>query len=131
MNLLAQLLSLKENEVVDADDDYDGSVYEREKKVSVLILRVFRKCGIEVAEHDDKHSGTRDHGDHWGYDVLYTEDDREASVTVVEAELSQLVKLQESGLIDGKCEIMATSDQALRLTFKVHANIASGNASLD
>jgi hypothetical protein len=129
---IAQLLSLKEtDDVVDADDDHDDGSYEREKKVSVLILRVFRKCGIEVAEHDSQHSGVRDRDDRWGYDVLYSDDDKEAMVTVVEAELSQLVKLNESGLIDGKCEIMATSDQAIRLTFKVHANIASGNASLD
>lgn len=131
MKLIAQLLSLKENEVVDADDDHDNGSYEREKKVSVLILRVFRKCGLPVAEHESKHSGVRDHNDRWGYDILYSEDDHEAMVTLEEADLEGLVKLHGSGLIEGKCEITPTSDGGIRLTFKVHSNLHDGTASID
>lgn len=131
---LLQLLSIREqDDVLDSEDhdDHDDGSYEREKKVSLLILRAFRKCGLQVSEHRDKHSGTRDSGDYWGHDVLYTEDDREATVTLDEAELSDLVKLQSSGLIDGKCTIAPTSDGSLRLTFQVHAAIAKGDATMD
>jgi hypothetical protein len=132
MKLLASLLTLAEaDEVLDADEDEDDGSYEREQKVGVLILRVFRKCGLDVAEHDDKHGGVRDRDDRWGYDVLYTEDGREAMVTLVDAELDGLAKLHGSGLIDGKCAIGGTSDGALRLTFSVRASVASGRASLD
>lgn len=129
---LLQILSIREqDDVLDDDDDHDDGVYEREKKVSLLILRAFRKCGLQVAEHESKHSGTRDHDDYWGYDVLYTEDEREATVTLDDAELSDLVKLQDSGLIDGKCTVSGTSSGMLRLTFQVHGAIAKGDATMD
>lgn len=126
---LFQLLPVREQDD-DLEDDYDSSVYEREKKVGLQILKVFRKCGLSVADHRHKHSGVQDHDDYWGKDVLYTDEEHEASVTLEEADLSDLVKLKDSGLIDGKCEISSTSDGTLRLTFKVHPAIASGNADL-
>ncbi len=125
-----KLHQLIETSVDDEDDDHDDGSYEREKKVSLLILRAFRKCGIPVAEAD-QHRGVRDQGDSWGYDIIYTEDDHEATVSVEEIELAHLVKLHESGLIEGKCEIIATRDGALRFTFKVHSALHSGDASID
>lgn len=112
------------------DDGYDASMYERERKVSVLILRAFRRCGLDVLEHDSKHSGTRDHGDSWGHRVLYTEDDHEATVELDGAELEDLVKLSSSGLLEGPCEVTASSSGALRLTFKVHPHLRDGTAEM-
>jgi len=132
LQLLSKRLTETDDEVLDHDDDHDDGVYEREKKVSVLILRAFRKCGLPVSEHDHKHSGTRDSGDTWGHDVLYDEGDREATVTLDEAELAGLVKLSESGLIDdAHCTISATSKGAVRVTFKVHKAIAKGDAQME
>lgn len=127
---LLQILSIRENEIID-DDDYDDGVYERERKVSLLILRAFRKCGLPVAEHEHSHSGVRDKGDYSGYDVLYSEDDHEATVELEEADLAGFVKLSNSGLIGGKCDIVAASNGNLRLTFKVHPNLHSGEAEID
>jgi len=122
-------LTIKEHDI--EDDGYDASVYEREKKVSLLILRAFRKCGLNVIEHDSKHSGVRDKGDYWGYDVLYSEDDHEATVAVDEADIQDIAKLTDSGLIDGKCMVTPASAGYLRFTFKVHPNLHSGDASID
>lgn len=62
---------------------------------------------------------------------MYTDDEHEATVTLDEADLSDLVKLKDSGLIEGKCEISATSNGAIRLTFKVHPSIAKGDAEIN
>ena len=112
----------------DEDDDYNGDSYEREKKVSVLIVRAFLKCGLPVSEYEG-YGGTEFKGQR--YYVLYSEDDHEATVKLDEAELADLVKLEHSGLIDGKCEIQAASDGTIRLTFKVHGALHSGDAEID
>ena len=130
MKTLQHLLHIREQED-DEIDDYDPGIYERERKVGLLILRAFRKCGLPVAEHESRHSGVRDKGDYSGYDVLYTEDDHEAMVTLEEATLEGLAKLHESGLIEGNCEITATREGGIRLTFKVHPNLHSGEAEID
>ncbi len=123
-------LNLSE-EVMDADeDDYDDGVYEREKKVSLLILRAFRKCGLTVAESDASYA-PRDRHDYTGYDVIYSEDDGEATVTLEEAELGGLTKLHSSGLIDGECSVAGTRDGFIRLTFKIHGVLKSGHASIE
>ena len=109
------------------EDDYNGDSYERERKVSLLVLRAFLKCGLPVSEYDG-YGGTEFKGAR--YYVLYSEDDHEATVKLDEAELSNLVKLDHSGLIDGKCEIQAASDGTIRLTFKVHALLHSGDAEI-
>lgn len=106
----------------------DGDEYEREKKVSLLILRAFKRCKLEVAE--SRH-GVRDDNDYTGYDVLYSDDDGEAMVTIEEAELKSLVQLHGSGLIDGKCQITPTSDGQLLLTFNVNPHLRSGNAKME
>ncbi len=120
-------------ELIDVDDgdDDDHGVYDREKKVSLLILRAFRKCGLDVAEHESRHSGVRDTGDYSGFDVLYTEDDGEATVTIEDAELQSLVKLNDSGLIDGKCQISPTSGGQLRVTFNVNPHLRAGDAKME
>lgn len=125
--ILQQLLKLLETD--DDHDDYDGSVYEREKKVSQLILKALHKCGLEVSEHDG-YGGTEGH-DRIHYDVLYSEDDFEAMVTLEEAELANLAQLHESGLFEGKCNVTGTSDGRIRLTFKVNSHLRSGEAKFD
>lgn len=121
-------LNLRE-EVEDEGDDHDDGSYERENKVELLILRAFRKCGLKVAENEHSR-GPKDHDDHWHFDVLYSEDDFEASVTVEEAELSEIVKLHGSGLFEGECRVTATSDMALRFVFTVHPALRDGEASI-
>ncbi|WP_407306534.1 hypothetical protein [Acinetobacter sp.] len=127
MKLLQSLLHLSENEELmtddDDDDDESSKTYELEKNVSVLILKVFRKCGISVAERESRSSGVRDAGDHWGYDILYFNDDNEATVTVEDVTMSGIVKLANAGLIDGDVQLIPTSDGTINMTFKVHANM--------
>lgn len=120
-------LNLRE-EIVDDEDEDNGS-YEREKKVSLLILRAFRKCGIQVAESDASYA-VKDKHDYWGHDIIYTEDENEATVTVEDLQLSNLVKLHASGLIEGDCSISPTHDGSIRLTFKVHSALQSGEAEI-
>lgn len=127
---ISQLLTIHEQDDVIEDDD-DNGAYDREKKVSLLILRAFRRCGLPVAEYDGSYGGVRDTHDRYGYDVLYSEDDHEATVKLEEAELDGLAKLHNSGLIGGKCEIIARTDGTLQLTFKVHPNLHSGDAKID
>jgi hypothetical protein len=133
--ILKQLLDLREDDhdIEDDDDDASLKVYAREKEVSIQILRAFRKCGIPVAEHESsKHSGIRDHGDSWGFDVLYEDSDREATVKAEEATMSSIVKLSQSGLVDGDVTITPTSDgDFLRLVFKVDENVATGKAKME
>lgn len=117
-------------DIEDEEDDFDTSMYEREKKVSLLILRAFRKCGLEVAEHEDRHSGVREKGEYASFDVLYSDDDHEAMVQLEEATLEGFVKLQNSGLIDGKCEIVATRRGTLQVSFNVHPSLHSGEAEI-
>lgn len=105
--------------------------YEREKKVGVLILRALRKCGLEPSEYDGHIGGVKDKGDAWSSYILYSDDDGEATVKLDEANLSNLVKLQESGLIDGDCEIGASSDLTVRLIFKVHPSLRDGEATIN
>ena len=83
---------------------------------------------MPVSDYDG-YGGTEFKGQQ--YYVLYTEEDHEATVKLDEADLGDLVKLQNSGLIDGKCEIQAASDGMIRLTFKVHQLLHSGDAEID
>jgi len=131
MKTLQHLLHIHEQEDDEIEDDYDPGIYERERKVSLLILRAFRKCGLPVSEHESRHGGVKDKHDYAGHDVLYTEEDHEAMVTLEEATLEGLAKLHESGLIDGNCEITATREGGIRLTFKVHPNLHSGEAEIN
>lgn len=114
----------------DIDDSGDDGVYEREKQVSLLILRAFRKCKFDVVEHENQHSGVRDHGDYSGSDVLYSEDDGEAMVTIEAAQLDSFVKLSQSGLVHGDCEISPKSDGTLLVTFKVNPHLRTGTAKM-
>ena len=100
---------------------------EREDRVGLLILRAFQKCGIEVAETD--RSGVKDGFSN--YDVLYSEDDFEATVDVEEATVEGIAKLSESGLFEGDCEVVGTSRHTVRFTFKVNTHLRSGTAKID
>ena len=111
------------------DDDFSKS-YEREKRVGLLILKAFIKCGLEVTEHDNRHSGVK-LNDHTSYDILYSDNDHEAIVHLDEANLAGLLKLEKSGLIDGDCNIIATGDRTLMLTFKVSPMLHDGNAKFN
>jgi hypothetical protein len=125
---------IKEQELMDADDFDNQSAdgrYERQKAVSLLILRTFRKCGFSLVEGNNKYNGPRETHDYYGFDIIYDDYDHEASVLIDDVELHQLVMLNNSGLIDGKCVVTPTQDGVIRLTFKVHSAIAKGNAKLD
>ena len=125
MKLLQQLMDLRESD--DEEDDYDEHQYDREKKVSLLVLKAFLKCGLEVSENEG-HGGTPLNGTN--YYVLYSEEDHEATVKLDEATLDGLVKLNGSGMIDGKCELMP-STHTINVTFKVHKALHSGEAKID
>lgn len=116
--------------VKEQSDEYDrDGQYDREDRVSRLILSAFQKCGIEVAETD--RSGVK--VGYTTYDILYSEgdDDFEATVDAEEATVGGIAKLNESGLFEGECSIMGSSRNTIRFTFKVNTHLRSGTAKID
>lgn len=113
---------MKLTELIKENDQYD-----REDRLGLLILKAFQKCGIEVAETD--RSGVK--VGYTTYDILYSEDDFEATVDVEEATVEGIAKLQESGLFEDTCEVVGTSRHTVRFTFKVNTHLRGGTAKID
>lgn len=123
---------LKLREAEEDEDDDDNAAYHREKKVETLILKAFRKCGIDVAEMEGSFGGAREEHDRYGYDVLYSEDeDFEATVKADEVSVDSIIKLKDSGLFEGDCMVTASSSGLVRFTFKVNKHLRSGTATMD
>ena len=125
-NLIQELSNVRES---DEDDDIEyEKVRARELKVARLILRTFKKIGIDVVSDGKKGVKLKD-GDMFGYEISYDESDREACVEFDECTLDKLCLLKDSGLSD-KYKISHTRD-SLQATFIVDSAIASGKAELN
>lgn len=125
------LLSLREDEI-DVDDGDDSAAlnqYDRERAIGKIILKVLDKCDLTPAETSASY-GIKDDRGYSNYDIIYSEDDREATVEFDELELGALLKFHQSGLLDGECHFVGNSDGGVRMTFKVNSAVASGKAKL-